>query len=780
MAQFPDLDEAMQHVERALSDRSTIIVLDNMESILPEHGRAVDPAAQEAVNELLSMCQRLERPVNGTRLLFTSRDALPAPYDNRSNTVGLGALSKEEAVELVSGVLRAAGLSPSSDDPGLSEDDIEELVETVGRHARGLVLLAPGVARSGVRATTAELQGLMAELHKAHPGDRENSLYASVELSLRRMSGEDRELVRGLGVFHGGGHIANIAHVLEVEPERAGSLAAELIGVGLGEYMGHNHLRLDPALPAYLLREMDGGTEERLRGRWAVGIQQLTSFLDQQQFEDVDVARRLTELELPDMMALLEWMEGRAESDVVAIQAGQVEQLVSALGLPRVVAQATRAREQAQEMLVQSSGGWTHARFATAFLASDKLIQNVELPAALEAARQLLQTSMDAGECAYQGAAYDIATSQLWVGRVLRHMNSSEEALAHLERAKQRFEALPGAGAARARHMVALAADESGQCQTQLGKLESAARAYQDAIDLSVGTGDRRQEAVSRSNLGVVLARQQRYVEALEACTQGRNVFESLGEPANVAIGWYQIGEVHRAARQHEQAEESFREALRIDVQLGQRGSEAKTLSMLGVLYREMSRHEDAVRFHRQAADVSVALKDLALEGMTRNNLAVALTDLKHYREARREITRAIECGKAFGDATQPWNSWSTLSNIERADGNDREATQARRNAIRTYRDYRLAGGVSQSPRAQTYQAVARAVSQGATAEVVGELTRVERDDSLPAESRLAASKLLAVLDGERDPALAEDPELDYTDAAELQLLLETLESEKA
>ncbi len=36
--------------------------------------------------------------------------------------------------------------------------------------------------------------------------------------------------------------------------------------------------------------------------------------------------------------------------------------------------------------------------------------------------------------------------------------------------------------------------------------------------------------------------------------------------------------------------------------------------------------------------------------------------------------------------------------------------------------------------------------------------------------------RLHAILDGSRDPALAEDPALDYDDAAELALLLERLE----
>jgi hypothetical protein len=44
-----------------------------------------------------------------------------------------------------------------------------------------------------VRATTQRLTQLMAQLEAENPGDRENSLYASVELSLRRLPEEVRE-----------------------------------------------------------------------------------------------------------------------------------------------------------------------------------------------------------------------------------------------------------------------------------------------------------------------------------------------------------------------------------------------------------------------------------------------------------------------------------------------------------------------------------------------------------------------------------------------------------
>ena len=42
VAQFPDLDEALQPVERALADQPTIVVLDNCESVLPERAEPAD------------------------------------------------------------------------------------------------------------------------------------------------------------------------------------------------------------------------------------------------------------------------------------------------------------------------------------------------------------------------------------------------------------------------------------------------------------------------------------------------------------------------------------------------------------------------------------------------------------------------------------------------------------------------------------------------------------------------------------------------------------------
>ncbi len=211
--------------------------------------------------------------------------------------------------------MKQEGLTPKADDPGGDPQEITDLVEAVNRHARALVLLAREVARRGVRSTTENLHQLMAELDKKHPGDRENSLYASVELSLRRLPPETREQSKALAVFHGGAHLGVIAYMLETaedDVETVHSLAAQLIEVGLAEDMGDDHLRLDPALPSYLLREMGEAEQEETSTRWAEGMRQLTDFLYEQQRKDTELAARLTVLELPNLMAMLLWIQDKA------------------------------------------------------------------------------------------------------------------------------------------------------------------------------------------------------------------------------------------------------------------------------------------------------------------------------------------------------------------------------------------------------------------------------------------------------------------------------------
>lgn len=769
VANYPDLKQALQPVERALRDAATLVVLDNLESVLPDSEGNPPPGAAP-FEDFIALFQSLLGASKATRLLFTTREALPTPFDDRRREISLGPLSREDAVRLVSDVMKLEGLEPRADDPGSDPQEVTDLVEAANRHARALVLLSREVARRGVRATTENLHQLMGDLHARFPHDRQNSLYASLELSLRRLPPETRERVKALAPFHGGAHLYVLGRVLGAEPEEVVELAGQLMEVGLAQSVGDGHLRLDPALPSYLLRETREEEQAAPRERWAKAMAELTTFVYQQQFEDVGLATRLTLLELPNMLAMLRGDELEAAPQTAVELAGRVEKLLSNLGRRQALAEAVTVRERAAKRLT----GWGHAQFEAERAKIERLLERGEVPAAYEAASGLLRRSLATDEGAYAEAAYDLAMAHAMLGRVMQAGGAVDEALPLSVNALHRFEALASGGLTFAARMATVALTDIGDGLVELGRLDEAAEAYEESDRRSEELGHQRQSAVAKGQLGSVRLLQGRYQEALAAFEEARRTFEGLGEPRTVAAMWHQIGVVHRRAAQHEQAERAYRLSLAIEVQQRNPAGEADSLCELGTLYDDMGRPEEAVRCFRQAADIYVRLQDHLKEGAVRNNLGGTLLGLGRYDEARRELLSAIEFKSHYGHAAENWKTWDLLRRLEEAVGDAEAAAREWKRAVESYLAYRRAGGYATTPAAQVCAAAAGAIASGDTSELEQSLSQALRGET-HAWARAMFPKVMTVLRGERNPSLANDPGLDYDDAAELLLLIEGL-----
>jgi len=311
VATFGDLGKAILPVERALAEQSTLLVVDNMESILPppylETPEALSEDARVELEAILRLCARLNAK-GDTRLVFTSRETLPAPFHAARYLRELHQLDREDAVKLIERVLNRedGGAGAAAD---AAREAIEQLVEAVHGHARTLALLAPAVRSRGVEPTRASLVELMAEMERKYPGSREKSVFASVELSLRRLSPENRDKAHVLGVFHGGADLDALRTMMEWEEADVASLADELIATGLATPNPYDHLTLNPALCPYLRRQMDAAETQALIVRWVEAMRAYVKFLVQQQSQNIEIAATLTVLELPNLFALLEQVQ---------------------------------------------------------------------------------------------------------------------------------------------------------------------------------------------------------------------------------------------------------------------------------------------------------------------------------------------------------------------------------------------------------------------------------------------------------------------------------------
>jgi CHAT domain len=270
VATFDDLEKAVHPIEQALTEQSTLLVVDNMESILlPPYVETPEALSEEAGRELkaiLAVCERL-LTVGDTRIVFTNREALPAPSNADRHRRELHRLDREDAVKLVERALNADNGAGAGATLDAARESIEALVDAVHGHARTLALLAPSIRGRGVDATRGALVELIAAMEKQFHGSREHSLFASVELSLRRMSSANRDKARVLGVFHGGVDLDVLRTMMQWEDGDVGSLAGELIETGLATPNRYNHLTLNPARCPYLRGQVDAAERETLTAR---------------------------------------------------------------------------------------------------------------------------------------------------------------------------------------------------------------------------------------------------------------------------------------------------------------------------------------------------------------------------------------------------------------------------------------------------------------------------------------------------------------------------------
>ena len=786
-----ETDQAEREIERVLREQPTLLVMDNMESVLlpqflaEETPRAVSEAAEEELVALLELCKRLVE-VGDTWLVFTSRESLPAPFEARRQRLELHRLAREDAVRLIERVLDAEGRPPSqesaydarsrSDSHLLDErqEAIERLVRSVSGHARTLALLAPALRSQGVEVTRRSLVELMAEMEERFPGSRERSVFASVELSLRRMSEANRERARVLGVFYGGVHLDMLRQMMEWDESEVSSLAIELVGTGLATPSPYNHLTLNAALCPYLRARLDPSEQEALTSRWIAAMLGYVGFLHHDVYQNVELASALALLELPNLFALLDLVERSGDSEATVGLATSLHSLLQWLGKPRLLDRVGQARDAAAEVL---GDAWSHARFEAARTRIEQQLASGRLSEALDGTQRLLEEAQEAGEQAYYGADYDLAMAINLRGQAFDAAGGAAQALPFFEDAETAFEAIANGRSLKVAEMMAsVCAGRQGNCLMQLGRLDEAAAAYEERVRRAEQLADDRGTAVGRAQLGAVRLRQNRHGEALAAYAEARKRFANLNEPGTVATTWHQTGLIYQQAGQPEAAEDAYRRALAIMVRLGDVGGQAATLGQLGnLLDGLLNRPEESVVFYRQAADKYVEMGSTAREGITRSNLGSSLHKLGRLDEARREIRRAIECGSPFGHASEPWKTWAILAEVETAGGNPAAAAEAKRRAITSYLAYRRDGGENQS-------GLGRLVHD-TSEKLVGDGPEVAVSFLQDLAADAANSGLLpfiwalqAIVAGGRDSSLAEAPELTYSMAAEILLLIETLE----
>jgi DNA-binding SARP family transcriptional activator len=217
------------------------------------------------------------------------------------------------------------------------------------------------------------------------------------------------------------------------------------------------------------------------------------------------------------------------------------------------------------------------------------------------------------------------------------------------------------------------------------------------ALSSARAAGDRRGEAWTLNNLGIVLSQQRAddassYFEQAMAIRRELDDHRGQAQTANNLAFYYQV------MGMHEHAVAALNDALQLQRQVGHRYGEGVALCNLGEAYLDLGRYQEAISCSQEALPIVREIGSTRVEGYLLYNVGRAHLELGHVTEGAGLLEQALavhssdgdkygqaqdlqQLGRAHLEAGQPTSAqeaWGRAARLFEVLGEDEEAAKAR------------------------------------------------------------------------------------------------------
>src|SRR5215813_6787061 len=184
---------------------------------------------------------------------------------------------------------------------------------------------------------------------------------------------------------------------------------------------------------------------------------------------------------------------------------------------------------------------------------------------------------------------------------------------------------------------------------------------YQEALSIWRTLGDRRMEAYSLNEMGLIYGDLGEYQKALDSYAQARTIYKLIDDPRSQAGMLTNIGWVYGALGEYKKAIDLTEQALEAHRAIGDRHSEPLLLSNIGANYANLGDCQKALEIHMQALEIRRARNDRGGQAITLNNIANCYQRLGERRKALDYYLQALSLMPAVGNV---FYTATTLNNI--------------------------------------------------------------------------------------------------------------------
>jgi tetratricopeptide (TPR) repeat protein len=583
--------------EEALKKTSTLVILDNLESLTPDSlSKLLDAAVSwsEAQGSCVLCTTRVpdfghpDYPVEGS---FVHR---------RIVVRGLGDSEMPDDALQWFGELMKLPPPPTVSIP--SRNALIEIFDRVKFHPLSLRVLAGQLKTRAPKDLLLRLEELLSVPHtgsfteeRSDSGSEESlaELMASLQLSLEQLDEAARQVLPRLGVFQGGAMENNLLDVTEIDEQAWPALRRQLEAAALieAEPLGGitaPFLRFHPTLSPMLWRQLGADERARLSSLHRRQYYLIATFLRQFDVKSPLQARDIALREAPNLLhAVKASLEaGDSEADEFA---DYMDHFLENLGLHQeaeaLLAKALAAAGEAGSkawVLVQSNRGDRFlelGRVADAMAVFSEVLEKLGDAPTYERAVALGRI----GRCFSDGGRPDLAAL------------SARDSIAIFQSLEQTHQV---------KRQLANSLNDLAISLKQQGEYAEARKMYNKSLKLAKELEYPRQQAVVLSQLGTLALQEGELREATQLGHAALEMWQQLGEPAAEAHAWHNLGAVFQQAAHWDEAERHYREAARIKEQQGNLAEAATTWSNIALVSWEAGKREAAEMWFRKAIEV--------------------------------------------------------------------------------------------------------------------------------------------------------------------------------
>ena len=687
-----DSHTALEKLRFALREQSTLIVADNIESILTSGETPLDRTSLIKLWDVLTALSDME----GCGILLTTRDT---SFDDvrliegqRVAYLPLKGLHPEDAYALASRLMYDSGINRA----GAEYSALRELLTYLDHHPLSIQLVLPALHELSLDVIRRDFTKLLSRFTDNTVNGRNSSLSASLEYSLVRIGPKQRAFLSRLSPFEIGANEQNILWVTEIPEQDWLSLRSTLEQSALVtvEQIHPNFnvpfLRFHPTLIPFI-RSQSNDDVSKFRDRFIRRYHTAIVDLYYQDTQHPAPVRAVVRSELPNFRRALKLAIEAGDLKVISEMSECLTSFLNDFGMRRERDEIRQKVSAVLGIITTREGELSVEEYLQEIGSAHDEFQKRDLRAAKKRLTELTRRieSLSVGNpCGLE--SYPHAASLQLLARCLRDDHQPEEAEVLLRKALNICDELilrePGNRELIAHRGVVLM-DLSTVLREQ-GKFEDAWVTCKEGEQVAEQQSDKRGQAVALFQLGGLALKLLNPIEAYQKYMEALSIFHSIEDFTGEADTWNQLGLVAQSQKKWSEAERCFRESLMIRERLGDEVDVAKMCNNLGAVAEQGGNPEEAKGWYRRALEIDRRLQPGSPNQASHlNNFANILANEAKAKggakeilhEAKANAEEALSIRKKLGASSEIWTTFFILAFIADQEGRTEDAQSYRR-----------------------------------------------------------------------------------------------------